>query len=106
MRFYINIRLFADDGAGERTEKATPKKKRDVRKKGQVLQSREFSSAVVLLFVFLILKLTGKNIYNQLHAFVSRIFSDYVLLDGFYTTGTINGFYIDILLLFLKIKSL
>ena len=33
----VNLQLFA--GEGEKTEKATPKRKQDARKKGQVLQS-------------------------------------------------------------------
>ena len=39
----------AETGGQERTEKATPKKKEDARKKGQVAISREVSSAMILL---------------------------------------------------------
>ncbi len=33
----------------ERTEKATPKRKQEARKKGQVAQSKEISSAMILM---------------------------------------------------------
>ncbi len=103
MNFNINIRLFADNSGGERTEKATPKRKRDVRKKGQVLQSREFSSAVVLLFLFLVMKLTGGNIHNVLNDFTYRLFSDYMSLEDFYTLASLNRFFSDIIMVVTKI---
>lgn len=37
---------------GEKTEKATPKKKRDARNKGQVVQSKEIGSSLIILIVF------------------------------------------------------
>ena len=37
--------------AGEKTEKATPKKRQDSRKKGQVLKSQDVTGAIVLLLV-------------------------------------------------------
>lgn len=45
--------------AGEKTEKATPKKRQEARKKGQVAKSNEINTAIVLLFAFLILKFFG-----------------------------------------------
>ena len=38
--------------AGEKTEKATPKKRQDGRKKGQVLKSQDVSAAILLLILF------------------------------------------------------
>jgi flagellar biosynthetic protein FlhB len=38
-----------ETGGQERTEKATPKRRRDARKKGQVAQSRELSSVMILM---------------------------------------------------------
>ena len=40
----------AEDSGQERTEQATTKKREDARKKGQVCQSREVTSAALLLF--------------------------------------------------------
>ncbi|AGC67603.1 flagellar biosynthetic protein FlhB [Thermoclostridium stercorarium subsp. stercorarium DSM 8532] len=61
----VNLQLFADS---QKTEKATPKRRKDARKKGQVLYSREISSALVLLFVFLTIKALKEFIYNQTSA--------------------------------------
>jgi len=45
----INLQLFAE----EKTEPATPKRRQDARKKGQVFQSREITSALVIVAGFL-----------------------------------------------------
>jgi flagellar biosynthetic protein FlhB len=45
--------------AGEKTEKATPKKRQDSRKKGQVAKSQDVNTAVVLLAIFLFLLFAG-----------------------------------------------
>lgn len=42
---------------GEKTEKATPKRRRDAREKGQVVKSNELGSAIVLLLLYLGFKL-------------------------------------------------
>lgn len=47
------LRLDLQFFAGEKTEKATPKKREDSRKKGQVLKSQDVTSSIVLLSVFL-----------------------------------------------------
>ncbi|WP_306301211.1 EscU/YscU/HrcU family type III secretion system export apparatus switch protein [Thalassobacillus sp. C254] len=39
----------------EKTEKATPKKRQDSRKKGQVAKSNDVNTALILLAVFLFL---------------------------------------------------
>ena len=49
------LRLDLQFFAGEKTEKATQKKRLDSRKKGQVLKSQDVTSAIVLLSVFLFL---------------------------------------------------
>ncbi|MGB9779312.1 MAG: flagellar biosynthesis protein FlhB [Caldanaerobacter sp.] len=47
----INLQLFA----GEKTEPATPKRRQEARKKGQVFQSREITSALVIVIGFLMI---------------------------------------------------
>lgn len=66
---HINLQLFADKS--EKTEKATPKKRADLRKKGQVLQSRELPTSFILLIMFLAIRIFGRNIYLGL----SRLFN-------------------------------
>lgn len=63
MTFYkLDLQFFA----GEKTEKATPKKRQEARKKGQVAKSQEINTAIVLLSVFLVLLFGGKYFLNKL----------------------------------------
>lgn len=62
MEFFINLQLFAD----EKTEKATPKKRRDVREKGNIPQSRELGSALVLIGCFAALYICAAFIMDTL----------------------------------------
>lgn len=45
----IDLQLFADDGTGEKTEQATPRRREEARKKGQVFKSVDLNSAVILI---------------------------------------------------------
>jgi flagellar biosynthetic protein FlhB len=51
----FNLQLFA----GEKTEKATPRRREDARKKGQVLKSQEVNTFIVLLTVIFFLRIYG-----------------------------------------------
>lgn len=62
MDVLINLQLFAE----EKTEKATPKKKKDVREKGHVAQSREINSALVLIGCFAVLYLFSTYMFEVL----------------------------------------
>ncbi|WP_409305439.1 flagellar biosynthesis protein FlhB [Peribacillus sp. SCS-155] len=53
------IQLDLQHFAGEKTEKATPKKRQDAKKKGQVAKSQDVNTAIVLLAVFMLLSLIG-----------------------------------------------
>ncbi|HEX3031224.1 MAG TPA: EscU/YscU/HrcU family type III secretion system export apparatus switch protein, partial [Bacillota bacterium] len=57
----LNLQLFA----GEKTEQATPRRRQEARKKGQVAKSQEFNSAVVLLAGFAALGIFFPLIYQQ-----------------------------------------
>lgn len=99
----INLQLFAQGGgAGEKTEKATPKKREDARKKGQVLQSREISSAMVLMLVFVTLRIFGSNIYNQIMTYTKFVFTEYPKMDNFYMPDIIIRVFIDSVTVMLK----
>jgi flagellar biosynthetic protein FlhB len=52
--------------AGERTEKATPKKRRDARKKGQVAKSADLNGAVLLLAGVVALSSFGPAMLNRI----------------------------------------
>jgi len=97
----MDLQLFAA-GGGDKTEKATPKKRQDARKKGQVLQSREISSAMVLIFVFISLRIFGGHIYNQLASFTKKILAEYPKVEDLYTINNLTGLFIDTAVVLLK----
>lgn len=59
----INLQLFA-----EKTEPATPKRRQEMREKGQVPKSRELVTALMLLISFWSLKFLSKYIFSDLIA--------------------------------------
>lgn len=50
---------------GERTEQATPKRKREARERGQVLKSMELTTALMMLILFGSLLLIGGSLWEQ-----------------------------------------
>lgn len=101
MIYSVNLQLFAA-GGGDRTEKATPKKRRDARKKGQVFQSREISSALVLLFIFIALRLFGSSIYRQLTDFFVKVFTEYPGIEDLYMHDILLRVFIDGIIVFFR----
>jgi flagellar biosynthesis protein FlhB len=69
----LNLQFFA----GEKTEKATPKKKQDTRKKGQVAKSQDVNTALVLLVVFGVLSFTGEYLLDGLMSIITFTFNDF-----------------------------
>ena len=49
----------------EKTEKATPKKRKDTRKKGEVLQSKEVAVAVFVVGIFAFLAIFGNYMFQM-----------------------------------------
>lgn len=70
MRLLLNLEL--QFFAGEKTEKATPKKRQDARKKGQVVKSQDISSAIVMLMVFIFLFFFAGSLRDELLAFSGK----------------------------------
>ncbi len=81
----FDLQLFAQ----EKTEEATPKRKEEARKKGQVAKSIEINTAFIILAAFFALKLVGPYIYSELTAFMRFMFSHFSTADL-----TINDIYI------------
>lgn len=100
MKYNIQLQLFAD---AEKTEKATPKKRKDAREEGQILQSREISSAFILLLSFLGMKIFGKYMFENLMKFMSYTFSLIDNLDGLFVMDNIMANFLSIIVVFLKI---
>lgn len=89
----LNLQFFA----GEKTEKATPKKRQDSRKKGQVLKSPDVTSAIVLLAVFLFLFFSAGFMRERIFTFFYQTFNRYILIDTF-SVDMIMQIYSDVLL--------
>ena len=67
--------------SGEKTEKATPRKKLDARKKGQVAKSADVNTALSLLTVFLSFLFIGAFMRDRIILMMRGTFQDYLLLD-------------------------
>lgn len=77
VNFYlIDLQLFAEGDTGEKTEKPTPRRREEARKKGQVFKSTDLNSAVILLAGSLVLFLTFPYMVNNL-----KEFTELYLLD-------------------------
>lgn len=98
----MNLQLFAQ-GAGEKTEKATPKRRQDARKKGQVFQSREITSALVLMLVFISLRIFGGFIYNEIAAFTRKLITEYSKAEDLFSTSNITVLFLEIAAVLLKV---
>ena len=86
---------------GQKTEKATPKKRRDERKKGNIFFSNDAVSVVVLLACFAILRVLGMVAVEAIEHFVqycmdlaSRPYAD--------VSGQTNGLFVQTLVTFLQ----
>lgn len=77
MEILINLQLFSE----EKTEKATPKKLKESREKGQVLQSKEVNSALMLLGAFAVISITGGFLGNSMVKLTKFFYQDYLNLD-------------------------
>ncbi|ASN05712.1 flagellar biosynthesis protein FlhB [Virgibacillus necropolis] len=77
MQMKLDLQFFA----GEKTEKATPKKRQDSRKKGQVAKSQDINTAFLLFFCFLILFIFGDNMGKSLTALYKTAFTEYIQWD-------------------------
>jgi flagellar biosynthetic protein FlhB len=68
-RYRLHLQLFA----GEKTEKATPKKRNEAREKGQVPKSQDVVAAFILLSAFLVLGVYGVTLHNRLLQMMTSI---------------------------------
>ncbi len=75
------IRLDLQFFAEEKTEKATPKKREDTRKKGQVAKSTDVNTAIILLLVFIFLWVFGESFAETIFNIMRHSFQTYILMD-------------------------
>lgn len=86
----VDLQFFA----GEKTEKATPKKRQDARKKGQVLKSQDVSAAFLLLIIFMFLFFMAPLMQEGLFAFLIQAFERNMLI-GTVSIETVMKMYTD-----------
>ncbi|MNO48047.1 Flagellar biosynthetic protein FlhB [compost metagenome] len=76
-RYALNLQHFG----GDKTEKATPKKRQEARKKGQVAKSAELSGAVVLLSALLSLMMFGGFIKERVVKLYTDVFQNRMMMQ-------------------------
>ncbi len=89
--------------SGERTEKATPKRRREARQRGQVRKSAEVNIAFILLVDFGVLAIFGNYIADNLTAFLKAFFGGTVpaMLDP----TTVGNLFLDAMLHFAMVVA-
>lgn len=96
--FEIDLQLFA-----EKTEPATPKRRREMREKGQVPKSKELVTAIMLLITFFSMKLLSSFVFNNLITAL-RTFLDFSPdLESKFTNENIIRVYLKCLFITAKI---
>ena len=69
----------AESDQGEKTEEATPQRREDFRKRGQVVQTRELSSVLVLFMSVIAIWMLGRFFLEQIHIIFTQSFSTYLV---------------------------
>lgn len=88
--------------ASEKSEKATPKRRSDERKKGNIFQSKDAVSVVVLLASFYALQFYFPSILNSLNRLISMSFDQIVQLKSL-KVENMQTMYIQVTLIFMLI---
>lgn len=101
MDFKINLQLFSE----EKTEQATPKKKKETREKGNVLQSKEINSAFVLLATFIMINAFATFIGITLRNTTSYIYNQYLALDFTFSLKNLQTLLINSIISFFIIVA-
>jgi flagellar biosynthesis protein FlhB len=98
--FHVNLQRFADE---DKTEKATPKKRQDARKKGQVFQSKDLSAAILLIAIVMTLRIYGSSMYYEVRTFFNKVMTEYVIVENPFEINEVMNFYQDFLMVLLRI---
>jgi len=71
----------SDQGFSEKTEKPTPKKRQDARKKGEVAKSRELPAVAVLMAGIVALAASGSYMSSRMRITMEKIFTQITVND-------------------------
>ncbi|HEY8462569.1 MAG TPA: EscU/YscU/HrcU family type III secretion system export apparatus switch protein, partial [Bacillota bacterium] len=72
-RLRMDLQFFAQDP--DKTEEATPKRKQEARKKGQISKSTDLNAVVVLFGLFILLNALGGWAFSELFSYFQKSFS-------------------------------
>ena len=72
----LDLQFFAQ----EKTEKATPRKRQEVRKEGKVAKSSDVNTAIILLFVFTFFWFFGSYLRDDIFKIFEMTFNEYMLM--------------------------
>ena len=89
--------------AGEKTEKATPKRRRDERKKGNVLMSKDVTAVATLIGSYAIVQIMADSILEHLDQFLALCFSYIGTGDVGVIANSLSTLYQQALLAFVSI---
>ena len=100
-----DLQMFAKDGpTGQKTEKPTAKKIKDSREEGQVAKSQDFSNAVSLLAVFVLMKVwVGHMGLDMLESFQLAYNKIPDVLDHELTDITVHQWFMECILFLFKV---
>lgn len=73
MQLKLDLQFFA----GEKTEKATPKKRQDERRKGRVAKSQDVNTSILLLFTFMVLIIFANRMFEQMMDLYRYFFTNF-----------------------------
>ncbi|WP_028611022.1 flagellar biosynthesis protein FlhB [Paenibacillus harenae] len=76
-RLELDLQLFSQ----EKTEKATPKKQEEARKKGQIARSADLPGSLIMLFTFLGLIMMGGYFKEHITMLFRNLFEDWLLMN-------------------------
>lgn len=89
------LKLDLQQFSQEKTEKATPKRRQEARKKGQVAKSADVPSSLIFLLVFLFLFFAGGFLARELVNLFRYPFEHWLLTDV--TVESVTGIYSEVL---------
>ncbi len=87
--------------SGDKTEKATPKRKREAREKGQIFKSVEVNTALTMLVMFGVLSIFGQTIVENIKKLLRYFFT--MDAPDHFTVAAVSKLFIDAVWMFFGI---
>lgn len=98
----FDLQLFAEEGnTGEKTESATPRRREEARKKGQVFKSTDLNSAIIVMAGSAIIFTMFPYIVESMRVFTQRYLLERTLSE--FTNEYVYEMFVETLLLMAKI---